>query len=120
MSKATPMREATTSRQAVVEWAKRSLEAEDISPADELAESLVVITELYELPTEELIRWIHERYEGKKYTAAAWSRWCEKYTTSRRQLTAIAAQAQQLCPKCGHSLLSDQHAEICLSRERPQ
>lgn len=93
-------------RATAEEWVKIQLEAEQIPGASELASALVAIAERENIAIELLIRWIHDRHEGKQWTAYAWQRWCTKYNETRRALEAMIAGAR-LCTNCGNPLLED-------------
>jgi len=72
----------TSAREAALDWTRRAL-ADEIRESDALlstrAENLVAIAEHYEIPIEALVKWIHTPARGKRWTAAEWRRWCERY-----------------------------------------
>jgi hypothetical protein len=71
-----------TARDASLDWVRRALAEElrdDSSAIGTRAENLVAIAEHHNVPTEELIRWIHEPSPKKQWTAAEWRHYCEQY-----------------------------------------
>lgn len=72
----------TTPREAALDWTRRAL-ADEIRESEPLlatrAENLVAIAEYHDIPVEALVKWIHTPARGKRWTAAEWRRWCEKY-----------------------------------------
>jgi len=81
--------------------------------AGERAESLIAIATHYEIEIEPvLFEWIGFRFPGKLWSGAEWKRWCEKYTSLKRDLAARGAAEWQptACARCGDVLGSEADA----------
>lgn len=75
-------------REAAIEWVHRVIAAtwpREQCP-DELAETLVAIGELHDVPDEALIQWLHFH----RPEPARWHGECERYVEARKQLLAAA------------------------------
>ncbi len=72
----------TSPHKAALDWTHRAL-ADEIRESEALlttrAENLLAIAEHFDIPIETLVKWIHTPARGKRWTAAEWRRWCERY-----------------------------------------
>lgn len=82
VARAERRREVTSPRKAALDWTCRAL-ADEIRENEALlttrAENLLAIAEHFDIPIEVLVKWIHTPARGKRWTAAEWRRWCERY-----------------------------------------
>jgi hypothetical protein len=65
---------------------------------DEYAQGLQAIAIAFDVPiigTEGLIFWIHDRYEAKDWSLAAWRLWCDRYADLRNEL-----EKPRMCQRC--------------------
>lgn len=75
---------------AAVDWARRALREEfhdvAVMGIDTAAQIFVAVAEDYDVPIEELIRWIHDPTRKEELTSSNWVRNCIEYTGLRARL----------------------------------
>ena len=62
------------------------LRSGDTPEITERAQSFIAIAEGYNVPVDELLKWIHIPADEKEWSLAEWRGWCALYVDMRRRL----------------------------------
>lgn len=94
------------------EWVRRALvssfpenHAADPKALEEYGDALLLIGEMFQIPVESLVFWIHDKPQDKDFSQSAWRLWCAKYDTARNELPPEATQAAPEPARVGPSVL---------------